>query len=101
MLDLALNFDTNAHGDEIVFREDVKVSLMSTGLYEWLIKIVSERGDFEDDGTNNNGPSGTGTVVHDDAGEKEKETGKEKEKSDKDKKQLTGTSFFWRMKSIS
>lgn len=41
LLDLALNM--NFSGDEVAFRyrEDVKISITSSGLYDWLLKIVS------------------------------------------------------------
>ncbi|KAF8504318.1 Spc98 family-domain-containing protein [Russula emetica] len=34
LLDLALG--TDAHGDDVTFREDVRVTMATTGLYEWL-----------------------------------------------------------------
>ncbi|KAK0499733.1 gamma-tubulin complex, DGRIP84/SPC97 component [Armillaria luteobubalina] len=43
LLDLALNNDV--HGDEALFREDVKVTMAATGLYEWLMKVVGESWD--------------------------------------------------------
>jgi gamma-tubulin complex component 2 len=39
LLDLALN-----QGEGDVFREDVKVTMAGTGLYEWLLKVVSVSG---------------------------------------------------------
>lgn len=41
LLDLALNM--NFSGDEVAFKfkDDVKVTLAPTGLYDWLFKIVS------------------------------------------------------------
>ncbi|KIJ60788.1 hypothetical protein HYDPIDRAFT_160465 [Hydnomerulius pinastri MD-312] len=52
LLDLALT------GEDAPFREDVKVSIASTGLYEWLLKVVSvsgviggEEGEGNPDGT--------------------------------------------------
>src|SRR5271154_4260818 len=38
LLDLALN--TDAHGEDMLFREDVKVTMAGSGLYEWLLKVV-------------------------------------------------------------
>ncbi|KIK96610.1 hypothetical protein PAXRUDRAFT_138061 [Paxillus rubicundulus Ve08.2h10] len=38
LLDLALT------GDDALFREDVKASIASTGLYEWLLKVISVSG---------------------------------------------------------
>lgn len=42
LLDLALN--TDLHGEDTMFREDVKVKMAPSGLYEWLLKIISEKG---------------------------------------------------------
>ncbi|KAG6864736.1 hypothetical protein C0991_007478 [Blastosporella zonata] len=42
LLDLALN--TDASGEDILFREDVKVTMSESGLYEFLLKIVSVNG---------------------------------------------------------
>ena len=44
LLDLALNM--NFSGDEVAYKykEDVKVTLAPTGLYDWLLKIVSKGG---------------------------------------------------------
>ena len=44
MLDLALN--TDAQGEDAMFREDVKVTMASSGLYDWLLKVVNESGDL-------------------------------------------------------
>ncbi|KAG9311377.1 gamma-tubulin complex component protein [Chiua virens] len=38
LLDLALS------GEDALFREDVKVSIAGTGLYEWLLKVISVSG---------------------------------------------------------
>jgi len=48
LLDLALG--TDAHGDDVHFREDVRVTLATTGLYEWLLRIVNVSGVIGDDG---------------------------------------------------
>jgi gamma-tubulin complex component 2 len=42
LLDLALN--TDSHGEDLLFREDVKVNLASSGLYEWLMKVIRVSG---------------------------------------------------------
>ncbi|KAH8830235.1 Spc98 family-domain-containing protein [Flagelloscypha sp. PMI_526] len=47
LLDMALNTDAN---DAFQFREDVKVTMASSGLYEWLIKVASVSGMSKDDG---------------------------------------------------
>ena len=50
LLDLALNSDSGLQGEEIgeggheSFREDVKVIIAGSGLYEWLLKVVSVNG---------------------------------------------------------
>ncbi|KAG6902434.1 hypothetical protein C0995_016613 [Termitomyces sp. Mi166 len=42
LLDLALN--TDANGEDILFREDVKVTMADSGLYDFLLKVVSVSG---------------------------------------------------------
>ena len=42
LLDLALGAD--AQSDDIPFREDVRVTMATTGLYEWLLRIVNVSG---------------------------------------------------------
>ncbi|KAI0067099.1 hypothetical protein BV25DRAFT_1278971 [Artomyces pyxidatus] len=42
LLDLSLS--TDAHGDDAMFREDLKVVTMPSGLYEWLLKVVNVSG---------------------------------------------------------
>ncbi|KAH9915464.1 Spc98 family-domain-containing protein [Epithele typhae] len=42
LLDLALN--TDAQGEDAMFREDVKVTMASSGLYEWLLTVVNVSG---------------------------------------------------------
>jgi len=42
LLDLALN--TDLHGEDTMFREDVRVKMANNGLYDWLLKIISEKG---------------------------------------------------------
>ncbi|KAK7035772.1 spindle pole body component [Favolaschia claudopus] len=49
LLDLALN--TDSHGEDALFREDVKVTLTTSGLYEWLLNVVNVSGVIgEEDG---------------------------------------------------
>lgn len=76
LLDLALN--TDAHGEDLLFREDVKVTMAMNGLYEWLLKVVAvsgviggEDGEAADGATN-------------------EESKKEKEKDRDDKKPMLG-----------
>ncbi|KAH9003301.1 Spc98 family-domain-containing protein [Lactarius hatsudake] len=47
LLDLALGGD--AHADDIPFREDVRVTMATTGLYEWLLRIVNVSGVIGDE----------------------------------------------------
>jgi gamma-tubulin complex component 2 len=42
LLELALN--TDAHGEDMLFREDVRVTMAGSGLYDWLLKVVSVSG---------------------------------------------------------
>ncbi|KAL1700007.1 Spc98 family-domain-containing protein [Schizophyllum commune] len=42
LLDLALN--TDMQGEDAAYREDVRVTMAGSGLYEWLIKVVSVSG---------------------------------------------------------
>jgi gamma-tubulin complex component 2 len=42
LLDLALNSDVS--GDDVLFREDVKVTISESGLYEFLLKIINVNG---------------------------------------------------------
>jgi gamma-tubulin complex component 2 len=45
LLDLALNSDGGGvQGEDMMFREDVKVTMAGSGLYEWLLKVVSVSG---------------------------------------------------------
>ncbi|KAG6828440.1 hypothetical protein H0H92_007967 [Tricholoma furcatifolium] len=54
LLDMALN--TDASGEDVLFREDVKVTMSDSGLYDFLLKVVSvsgiggENGDHENPG---------------------------------------------------
>lgn len=47
LLDLALN--TDSQGEDAMFREDVKVTMASSGLYEWLLNVVNVSGVIGDD----------------------------------------------------
>lgn len=73
LLDLALN--TDALGEDAMFREDVKVTMATSGLYDWLLKVVRVSGDIDGvDGAKGNG--------------------QEESKKDKDdKKQMLGNHF--------
>lgn len=42
LLDLALNTDVS--GEDLLFREDVKVTIAESGLYEFLLKIINVNG---------------------------------------------------------
>ncbi|KAJ7491219.1 gamma-tubulin complex, DGRIP84/SPC97 component [Mycena latifolia] len=42
LLDLALN--TDSQGEDTMFREDVKVTMATSGLYEWLLNVVNVSG---------------------------------------------------------
>ncbi|KAJ7722292.1 gamma-tubulin complex, DGRIP84/SPC97 component [Mycena maculata] len=67
LLDLALN--TDSQGEDMLFREDVKVTMAGSGLYEWLLNVVNVSG-----------------VIGGEEGEPEvqqEEQKKEKEKDDK------------------
>ena len=79
-LDLALNsgsFDPLAH-----YREDVKVTMANSGLYDWLLKVVSVSGAIGGEGDEFAGAAAGAEAVD--------EGGKDKEK---EKKQLQGTSL--------
>jgi gamma-tubulin complex component 2 len=41
-LDLALN--TDAQGEDTLFREDIKVTIAESGLYDFLLKVVTVSG---------------------------------------------------------
>ncbi|KAK7040771.1 gamma tubulin complex Spc97/GCP2 subunit Alp4 [Paramarasmius palmivorus] len=42
LLELTLN--TDSHGEDTMFREDVRVVMAGSGLYEWLLKIINVKG---------------------------------------------------------
>ncbi|EJF61584.1 hypothetical protein DICSQDRAFT_105728 [Dichomitus squalens LYAD-421 SS1] len=73
LLDLALN--TDAQGEDAMFREDVKVTMAGNGLYEWLLTVVNVSG-LED---------GETAEGHGHAHESQK---KDREKEKDDKKQI-------------
>ena len=69
LLDLALN--TDAVGEDALFREDVKVTMAETGLYDFLLKVVTV----------------SGVVKPEESGSVEEEPKREKE----EKKSMQGT----------
>ncbi|KAH0579055.1 hypothetical protein H2248_003213 [Termitomyces sp. 'cryptogamus'] len=71
LLDLALN--TDASGEDMMFREDVKVTLTDSGLYDFLLKVVSVSGVLGGEDGENEG--GHGHEEH--KKEKEKENKKD------------------------
>ncbi|OCH92428.1 hypothetical protein OBBRIDRAFT_791307 [Obba rivulosa] len=75
LLDLALN--TDAQGEDAMFREDVRVTMASSGLYDWLLKVVNVSGSI-------GGEHGEGV----DAAHVQEDQKKEREKEKDDKKQL-------------
>ncbi|KAF9223192.1 hypothetical protein BS17DRAFT_782515 [Gyrodon lividus] len=68
LLDLALT------GEDALFREDVKVSIASTGLYEWLLKVISVSGVI-------GGEEGEGTP--DGVGQEDSKRDRDKDKDEK------------------
>ncbi|KAH8110952.1 gamma-tubulin complex, DGRIP84/SPC97 component [Phellopilus nigrolimitatus] len=85
LLDVALNLDgsTFAAEGEPTFKEDVKVDMGTSGLYEWLLKIVSVNGVI---GGDENGDMGV-EMVNEDAK-------KSKDKDEKDKSKLLAIDAF-------
>lgn len=77
LLDLALN--TDVQGEDAMFREDVKVTMASSGLYEWLLNVVNVSGEIDE---------GSGADGH---GHTHEESKKDKD----DKKQILGISIFY------
>lgn len=74
LLDLALN--TDAVGEDAMFREDVKITMATSGLYDWLLKVVRVSGDIDSKDVDAKGGA------------------QEDSKKDKDdKKQMLGTPF--------
>ena len=76
LLDLALN--TDAQGEDAMFREDLRVTMATSGLYEWLLKVVSVSGVL-------GGEEGDAPDAHG-----HEESKKEREKEKDDKKQMLG-----------
>jgi len=70
LLDLALT------GEDAAFREDVRVSIASSGLYEWLLKVISVSGVI-------NGEEGEGVP--------DEELKKDRDREKDDKKPMLGT----------
>ncbi|KAH7912889.1 Spc98 family-domain-containing protein [Hygrophoropsis aurantiaca] len=80
LLDLALT--TDAQGEDMLFREDIKVTVAGTGLYDWLMKVIKVSG-------LNGGEDGEGLPdgANHDEPKKDKEKDKDKDK-DKEKPML-------------
>ena len=85
LLDLALT------GDDALFREDVKVSIAGTGLYEWLLKVISVSGVIGGD---------EGEGAPDNAGQEDTKKDRDKDKDEK-KPMLGKTSKHRRDRSSS
>jgi gamma-tubulin complex component 2 len=77
LLDLALS--TDAHGEDAMFREDVKVTMATTGLYDWLLKVLKVNGTIGGE----EGEGGAGQLYEE----------SKKDKNDK-KQQMLGLSTF-------
>ncbi|EGO19871.1 hypothetical protein SERLADRAFT_418154 [Serpula lacrymans var. lacrymans S7.9] len=77
LLDLALN--TDSQGEDALFREDVKISISSTGLYDWLLKVISVSGVIGGE---------DGDIVPDSGSHEDSK--KERDKDRDDRKQLQG-----------
>lgn len=94
LLEVALNGEeaVGVGAEEVAgFKEDLRVEIASTNLYDWLMKVLSVNGTIGVSG----GAEGEGSGVeglNDDGGEKKD---KEKDK-DKDKNKLTGTQDLFR-----
>ncbi|KAG8784774.1 hypothetical protein FRB91_006006 [Serendipita sp. 411] len=76
LLDLALN-----SGEVLGYKDDVKVTMATSGLYEWLLKVVSVSGAIAGEGEelgvgHSVGAVSTGEAVTDDPSTKEKDKGK-------------------------
>ncbi|KAI0031328.1 gamma-tubulin complex, DGRIP84/SPC97 component [Vararia minispora EC-137] len=74
---LALSLGADAHGDDMAFREDVRVTMMGSVLYDFLIKIVKEKGDIggvpaQEDGAESGGEGGGSHARREKEREKEK-----------------------------
>ncbi|KZT25586.1 gamma-tubulin complex, DGRIP84/SPC97 component [Neolentinus lepideus HHB14362 ss-1] len=77
LLELALN--TDMQGEDAMFREDVKVTLATSNLYSWLMKVVTVSGVI---GERETTPS---EVPGLEEGRKSKDKDKDKDKDDSDK----------------
>ncbi|KAG9219989.1 hypothetical protein CCMSSC00406_0006902 [Pleurotus cornucopiae] len=73
LLDIALGAETQ--GEDALYREDVKVIMAGSGLYEWLIKVVSVNGSIGPE----EGEGGIGGIALDDH-KKEKDRDKDEKK---------------------
>ncbi|KAF4607379.1 hypothetical protein EYR38_001448 [Pleurotus pulmonarius] len=73
LLDIALGAETQ--GEDALYREDVKVIMAGSGLYEWLIKVVSVNGSIGPE----EGEGGIGGIPLDDH-KKEKDRDKDDKK---------------------
>lgn len=81
LLDLALN--TDAQGEDAMFREDVKVTMATSGLYDWLSKVLKVSGTIGgDDGEE-------GAHLYEDPGKGASSRNDKNDKNDK-KSQLLG-----------
>ncbi|KAG6877179.1 hypothetical protein C0993_009601 [Termitomyces sp. T159_Od127] len=76
LLDLALN--TDANGEDMLYREDVKVTMSDSGLYDFLLKVVSVSGVIGGEDAEHEGAPG------------HEEHKKEKEKEKENKKDMSG-----------
>ena len=100
LLSVALNtdgvmFPQDEAGAGGMFRDDVRMVLQSTGLYEWLLKVVSVKGAVVGD------DEAMGTEMgSEEGGERRKDKTKDKDK-DKDKKVLNGKLSILRRPSVS
>lgn len=89
LLSVALNtdgvmFPQDEAGTNGMHRDDVRMALQSSGLYDWLLKVASVKGALVGD-EDNKGME----VGNDEGNERKKDKGKDKDK-DKDKKILSG-----------
>ncbi|KAF8581464.1 hypothetical protein K439DRAFT_223304 [Ramaria rubella] len=95
LLSVALNtdgvmFPQDETGTSGMFRDDVKMALQSTGLYDWLLKVANVKGAVVGD------EDAMGVDVGNEEGsERRKDRGKDKDKDkDKDKKILSAIDVF-------
>lgn len=79
LLDLSLN-----SGESFSYKEDVKVTMANSGLYEWLLKVVSVSGALGGDAEELAGGIGAASVGAMSTVDHADETGKEKDKNKKD-----------------